>query len=159
MTEKKHSGDRSVTRNRKASYEYHFIDKFDAGMVLTGTEVKSLRAGHVNIGDAFVDIHNGEAWLKSLYIAPFKHGNRNNHEPNRPRKLLLHGKEIEQICRGLEAKGLTVIPLEIYFTRGMAKCKIALARGKKMHDKRADIQEKDSKREIARELKRSRDAS
>lgn len=157
MSDKKRSGDKSVIRNRRASYEYHFIDKFDAGLVLTGTEVKSLRAGNVNLVDSFVDMRNGEPWLMSMYIAPFKHGNRNNHEPTRPRKLLLHRREIEQIERGTEAKGLTVVPLEIYFTRGLAKCKIALARGKKMHDKRASIQEKDTKREMARELKRSRE--
>ncbi len=157
MTDTKKSGDRTIARNRKASYEYHFIDKYDAGLVLTGTEVKSLRAGNCNVVDSFVDIKNGEPWLMSLYIAPFKHGNRNNHEPTRPRKLLLHRKEIEQITRGLEAKGLTVVPLELYFHRGLAKCKIALARGKKLHDKRASIHEKDTKRELARELKQSRD--
>jgi len=153
----KDENNRTIASNRRAGYEYHFIDKFDAGLILTGTEVKSLRAGNVNLVDAYVDIRNGEAWLNSLYIAPFKHGNRNNHEPTRPRKLLLHSKEIEQISRGLEAKGLTVVPIELYFTRGLAKCKIALARGKKMHDKRASIHEKDTKREMDRELKRSRE--
>lgn len=157
MSDKKRSGDRTIARNRKAGFEYHLIDKFNAGLVLTGTEVKSLRAGNVNLVDSFVDIRNDEAWLMSLYIAPFKHGNIHNHEPTRPRKLLLHRKEIEQITKGLEAKGLTVVPLELYFIRGLAKCKIALARGKKMHDKRASIHEKDTKREMARELKRSRE--
>lgn len=157
MSEKKRSGDRSIARNRKASYEYHFVEKYDAGIVLTGTEVKSLRDGNANLVDSYVDIKNGEAWIRSLYIAPFRHGNINNHEPTRPRKLLLHKREIEQISRGLEAKGLTVVPLELYFEKGLAKCKIALARGKKMHDKRSDIQEKDTKREIAREMKRTRE--
>lgn len=157
MSEKKRSGDRSVAKNRKAGFEYHFVEKFDAGIVLTGTEVKSLRDGSANLVDSYVDIKNGEAWLRSLYIAPFKHGNIHNHEPTRPRKLLLHKSEIEQISRGLEAKGLTVIPLELYFHNGLCKCKIALARGKKMHDKRASIQEKDTKREIDREMKRSRE--
>lgn len=151
----KDENNKTIARNRRAGYEYHFINKYDAGLVLTGTEVKSLRAGNVNLVDSYVDIKNGEAWLQSLYIAPFKHGNIHNHEPTRPRKLLLHRREIEQITKGLEAKGLTVVPIELYFTRGLAKCKIALARGKKMHDKRASIQEKDSKREIARELKRA----
>lgn len=155
----KDENSRTIARNRRASYEYHFISKYDAGMVLTGTEVKSIRAGNMNLVDSFVDINNGEAWLKSLYIAPFKHGNIHNHEPTRPRKLLLHRNEIEQISRGLETKGLTVIPLSIYLQRGLVKCQIALARGKKMHDKRASIQEKDSRREIERELKmRHRDA-
>ena len=151
----KDENNKTIARNRRAGYEYEFINKYDAGLVLTGTEVKSLRAGNVNLVDSYVDIKNGEAWLHSLYIAPFKHGNIHNHEPTRPRKLLLHRREIEQITKGLEAKGLTVVPIELYFTRGLAKCKIALARGKKMHDKRASIQEKDSKREIARELKRT----
>lgn len=155
--DKDKDGYKTIARNRKAGYEYHLITKFNAGIALTGTEVKSLRAGNVSLVDSFVDINNGEAWLKSLYIAPFKYGNRNNHEPTRPRKLLLHRKEIDQIVRGLEAKGLTVVPLELYFVRGLAKCKIALAQGKKMHDKRAALHEKDSKREIARELKRARD--
>lgn len=157
MSEKKRSGDRSIVRNRKAGFEYHLIDKFDAGLVLTGTEVKSLRAGNVNLVDSFVDIRNGEPWLMSMYIAPFKHGNIHNHEPTRPRKLLLHKREIETLEKGIEAKGLTIVPLEIYFVRGLAKCKIALARGKKMHDKRASIQEKDTKREMARELKKARE--
>ena len=125
-------------------------------MVLTGKDLKSLRAGNVNLVDSFVDIVGDEAWLKSLYIAPFKHGNRNNHEPTRHRKLLLHRKEIDKLCVGLEAKGLTVVPIELYFVRGKAKCKIALARGKKMHDKRASIQEKDNKRDLDRALKESR---
>lgn len=157
MSEKKKSGDKIIAKNRKAGFEYHFVEKYDAGMVLTGTEVKSLREGNVNLVDSYVDIKNGEAWLMSMYIAPFKHGNIHNHEPTRPRKLLLHRREIEQITRGLEAKGLTVVPLQLYFERGLAKCKIALARGKKMHDKRASIQEKDTKREIAREMKRARE--
>jgi SsrA-binding protein len=148
---------KTIARNRRAGYEYHLINKYNAGLVLTGTEVKSLRAGNVNLVDSFVEIKNEEAWLRSLYIAPFKHGNIHNHEPTRPRKLLLHRKEIEQITRGLEAKGLTVVPIELYFVRGLAKCKIALARGKKIHDKRAAIQEKDSKRMMDRELKRARD--
>jgi len=157
MSSKDKDGYKTIARNRKAGYEYHFIEKFNAGMALQGTEVKSLRAGNVNLVDSFVDIKNSEAWLMSLYIAPFKHGNINNHEPTRPRKLLLHRREIEKITRGLEAKGLTVIPIELYFVRGLAKCKIALAKGKKMHDKRASIQEKDTKREIARELKRAQE--
>ena len=153
MSDKSDPNFKTIARNRRAGYEYEFIDKFDAGMVLTGTEVKSLRAGNVNLVDSFVDIKNGEPWLMSLYIAPFKHGNIHNHEPTRARKLLLQKREIEQITRGLEAKGLTVVPIEMYFTRGLAKCKIALARGKKMHDKRASIQEKDTKRDLAREVK------
>lgn len=156
MSEKTSQERKRIASNRRASYEYHLIDKFDAGMVLQGTEVKSLRAGGVNLVDSFVEIKNGEAWLRSLYIAPFEHGNRNNHEPTRPRKLLLHHREIEKLTRGLEEKGLTVIPLELYFERGLAKCRIALARGKKLHDKRDDLHKKDAKREMDRASKAGR---
>ncbi len=146
-----------IATNRRASYEYHLSDKFEAGMVLLGTEVKSMRAGGVNLVDAYVDIRNGEAWLNSLYVAPWEKGNRNNHEPTRPRKLLLHLSEIEKLTRGLEEKGLTIVPLELYFDRGMAKCRIALARGKKLHDKRGDLAEKQAKREMDRAVRNSRD--
>lgn len=145
-----------ISSNRRARYEYHLIDKFEAGMVLVGTEVKSLRAGGPNLADAFVEIRKGEAWLKSLYIAPFEKGNRFNHEPTRPRKLLLHGGEIERIRKGLEEKGLTVVPLELYFIRGIVKLEIALARGKKLHDKRDSIKAKDAKREMDRQMKSAR---
>jgi SsrA-binding protein len=127
-------------------------------MVLLGTEVKSMRDGGVNLVDSFVDIKNGEAWLKSLYIAPWSKGNRNNHEPTRPRKLLLHHQEIEKLTRGLEEKGLTIVPLELYFDHGLAKCRIALARGKKLHDKRDDLHSKDAKREIDRAVKAGRES-
>ena len=157
MSEKKSEERKRIASNRRATYEYHLTDKFEAGMVLQGTEVKSLRAGGVNLADAFVDIKNGEPWLRSLYIAPFEHGNRNNHEPTRPRKLLLHHREIEKLTRGLEEKGLTIIPLELFFEKGLAKCRIALARGKKLHDKRDDIHKKDAKREMDRVAKANRD--
>jgi SsrA-binding protein len=157
MSEKKSDEKKRIASNRRASYEYHLTDKFEAGMVLLGTEVKSMREGGVNLVDSFVDIKNGEAWLKSLYVAPFEKGNRNNHEPTRPRKLLLHHQEIEKLTRGLEEKGLTIVPLELYFDRGIAKCRIALARGKKLHDKRDDIHSKDAKREIDRAVKAARE--
>ncbi len=153
MSDKPAKGPKRISSNRRASYEYHLTDKFEAGLVLQGTEVKSLRAGGPNLSDAFVEIRNGEAWLKSLYIAPFEKGNRFNHEPTRPRKLLLHHSEIERLRKGLEEKGLTIVPLELYFIRGIVKLKIALARGKKLHDKRQSIKAKDAKREIDREIK------
>lgn len=158
MSEKKTDDIKRIASNRKASHEYHLTQKFEAGMVLQGTEVKSLREGGVNLVDSYVDIKNGEAWLRSLYIAPFEKGNRNNHEPTRPRKLLLHRYEIEKLTRGLEEKGLTIVPLELYFDRGKAKCRIALARGKKLHDKRQDLHSKDAKREIDRAVKAARGA-
>lgn len=158
MSEKKKSDEiKRIATNRKAGHEYHLTTKFDAGMVLQGTEVKSLREGGVNLVDSYVDIKNGEAWLRSLYIAPFEKGNRNNHEPTRPRKLLLHRQEIEKLTRGLEEKGLTIVPLELYFERGKAKCRIALARGKKLHDKRDDIASKQAKRDIDRAIKAARE--
>lgn len=149
-------GSRRIASNRRASFEYHLTDKFEAGLVLLGTEVKSMRAGGVNLADAYVDIKNGEAWLRSLYVAPFEKGNRNNHEPTRPRKLLLHRLEISKLTRGLEEKGLTIVPLELYFDKGIVKCRIALARGKKLHDKREDIQRKDVKREMDRAVRAGR---
>ena len=157
MSEKKEE-QRRIASNRRASYEYHLSDKFEAGMVLQGTEVKSMREGGVNLVDSYVDIdRHGEAWLKSLYVAPFEKGNRNNHEPTRPRKLLLHRREIEKLTRGLEEKGLTIVPLELYFDKGKAKCRIALARGKKLHDKRDDIHSKQAKRDIDRAVKAGRE--
>lgn len=153
MSSKPDKGPKRISVNRRAGYEYHLIDKFEAGLVLVGTEVKSLRAGGPNLADAFVEIRKGEAWLKSLYIAPFEKGNRYNHEPTRPRKLLLHHAEIERLRKGLEEKGLTIVPLELYFVKGIVKLKIALARGKKLHDKRDSIRAKDAKREIDRQIK------
>lgn len=146
-----------IASNRKASHEYHLLDKFEAGLVLLGTEVKSLRDGGVNLVDAYVEIRNDEAWLRSLYIAPFEKGNRQNHEPTRPRKLLLHRQEIAKLTRGLEEKGLTIVPLELFFERGRAKCRIALARGKKLHDKREDIAQRQAKRDIDRAIKAARE--
>ncbi len=145
-----------IATNRRARFEYELTDKLEAGMVLVGTEVKSMRAGGVNMSDAYVSVRNGEAWLNSLYVAPFEKGNRNNHEPTRPRKLLLHAREIGRLARGMDEKGLTVVPLELYFKDGIAKCRIALAKGKKMHDKRESVAERQVKRDLDRQLKEAR---
>lgn len=145
-----------IATNRRARFEYELLDKLEAGMVLVGTEVKSLRAGGVNMSDAYVSVRSGEAWLNSLYIAPFEKGNRNNHEPTRPRKLLLHAREIGRLARGMEEKGLTVVPLELYFKDGIAKCRIALAKGKKLHDKRDTVAARQVKRDLDRQLKEAR---
>ena len=147
---------KSIIRNRRATYEYEILEKWDAGLVLVGTEVKSLRAKNVTVADAFVEMKNGEAWLRNVNIAQWKFGNRNNHEPNRPKKLLLHGRELDKLSRGVEEKGLTIVPLELYFERGLVKCKIALGRGKKLHDKRASIHAKEAKRDMARQMKAGR---
>ncbi len=143
----------TVLKNKKAYFEYNIEKTFTAGIALQGTEVKSLRAGHASFTDSFAYIHNGEVLLKDLYIKEFDQGSYNNHDTRRIRKLLLHRDEINKIQVGLHQQGYTLIPLKIFFTRGLAKVELGLAKGKKQHDKRASIAEKDAKREIARNLK------
>lgn len=143
----------TVALNRKARHNYSITDTFEAGLVLTGTEIKSVRAGNVNLSDAYARIEKGEAWLLGAHIAPFEQGNRYNHEPRRDRKLLLHRAEIDQLMGRAAAKGLTVVPLRLYITdRGRAKVELGLARGKQLHDRRRDIAERQSKRDVEREL-------
>ena len=143
-----------VARNRKARHEYEILDTYEAGIELKGPEVKSLREGHVSFQDAFARVDNGEAWLYSLHISPYEQANRFNQDPLRHRKLLLHRREIEEIAVQTEAKGLTVVPLEIYFKRGYAKVLLALARGKKLHDKRETLKRKQQEREADRAMGR-----
>ncbi|MBI1809262.1 MAG: SsrA-binding protein SmpB [Gemmatimonadetes bacterium] len=143
----------SIARNKRARFDYEILDTFEAGVMLTGTEVKSLRAGKANIVDAYGIVKDGEVWLLNANISPYDQGNRFNHEATRTRKLLLHGREIKRLIGAVERQGLTLVALELYFKRGRAKVRLALARGKKLHDKRADLKEKDDKREIARALK------
>lgn len=141
-------------KNRSAYYEYAIEDKWDAGMVLTGTEVKSLRAGKASFNDSYCIIHQGEVWVKSLHIAEYAFGTYANHQPMHDRKLLLHKKEIRKIENKLKDKGYTIIPLRIFFSEsGKAKMQIGLARGKKLHDKRASIKEREVQKEIKRYLK------
>lgn len=140
----------SIT-NRKARHEYHIGETFEAGIVLAGTEVKSIRAGKASIQEAFCRIENGEVWIHGMHVAPYEEGNRWNVDPLRPRKLLLKNSEIVKIDRQLKEKGLTLIPLRLYFTRGYAKLEIGLARGKKLYDKREAIAERDVERERRRE--------
>jgi SsrA-binding protein len=142
-----------VATNRKARFEYHILDEYEAGMVLQGTEVKSLRAKTVQLLDAYVSIVREEAWIYHLHIAPFEKGNRENHEPTRPRKLLMHKSEISRLIGKTQEQGLTVIPLRIYFKGGRAKIEIALAKGKKLYDKRADLATKDARRDVERALR------
>jgi SsrA-binding protein len=143
----------TVAVNRKARHNYLITDIFEAGLVLTGTEIKSIRAGRVNLADAYARVEKGEAWLLNAHIAPFERGNRYNHEPRRDRKLLLHRTEINQIMGRAAAKGLTVVPLRLYINdRGRAKVELGLARGKQLHDRRRDIAERQSRRDIEREL-------
>ncbi|REJ80420.1 MAG: SsrA-binding protein SmpB [Bacteroidetes bacterium] len=141
----------TVIKNRKASYEYALMQSFTAGIVLTGTEVKSIREGKANINDAYCILENGELWIKEMHISEFKQGSYNNHEPKRLRKLLLKKTELAKIKSKLKEKGITIIPVQLYFNeRGFAKLDISLAKGKKMHDKREDIKKKDQEREISR---------
>jgi SsrA-binding protein len=143
----------TVAVNRKARHNYLITDTFEAGLVLTGTEIKSIRAGKVNLADAYARVERGEAWLLNAHIAPFELGNRYNHEPRRDRKLLLHRAEIDQLMGRAAAKGLTVVPLRLYLNdRGRAKVELGLARGKQLHDRRRDIAERQSRRDIEREL-------
>lgn len=143
----------TVALNRKARHNYTITDTFEAGLVLTGTEIKSIRAGKANLSDAYARVEKGEAWLIGAHIAPFEQGNRYNHEPRRDRKLLLHRTEIDQLMGRAAAKGLTVVPLRLYLTdKGRAKVELGLARGKQLHDRRRDIAERQSRRDVEREL-------
>ena len=144
------SGDRLVAQNRKASHDYAILDTFEAGLVLAGTEVKSLRTGKASLQESWATIENGEAGVLQLHIPPYEQGNRWNLDPVRKRKLLLHRSEIEKLRKALEQKGHTLVPLKLYFTKGRAKLLLGVGRGKKSHDKREAIAERDAKREIDR---------
>ena len=148
MTES--DGRKVVARNRKARHEYHILETFEAGMELRGPEVKSLRAGQVSFQDAFARVESGEVWLYSLHISPYEQANRANVDPVRPRRLLLNRSEIRQLTVKTEEKGLTLIPLDIYFARGYAKLTLAVARGKKLHDKRETLKRRQQDREAQR---------
>ena len=143
----------TIALNRRARHEFIITDTFEAGLVLTGTEIKSVRAGKVNLSDAYARVEKGEAWLLGAHIAPFEQGNRYNHEPRRDRKLLLHRTEIDQLMGRAAAKGLTVVPLRLYLSdRGRAKVELGLAKGKQLHDRRRDIADRQSRRDMEREL-------
>jgi SsrA-binding protein len=143
-----------VARNRKASHDYHIEDRYEAGLVLRGTEIKSIREGRVNLRDGYVRPRDGELWLLDVHIGPYKPAGRYfGHDPRRPRKLLLHRYEIDRLIGAVERTGYTIIPLQMYLKNGLAKVEIALARGKAKHDKRQAIAERDAKREIERALR------
>jgi len=140
-----------VAENRRARFEYFLEDSYEAGIALTGTEVKSLRFGEGSIAESYAEVKDGQAWLINANIPEFSHGNRFNHEPKRPRKLLLHEREIEKIHVGVSREGMTLIPMAVYFnSRGRAKVELALAKGKKLHDKRETAKERDWKRDQQR---------
>src|SRR5882762_879180 len=146
--------ERDVAVNRRAYHDYFIDEKYEAGMALTGTEVKSIRNGRANLRDGFVRIDGGEAWLENVHISPYAQGNVMNHDPMRPRKLLLHRKQIASLIGKVKQKGYTLIPLRVYFSRNHAKVEVGLARGKRQFDKREAIAERDAKREIARATRR-----
>jgi SsrA-binding protein len=144
-----------IAQNRKAFYNYHIEDKFEAGLVLTGTEIKSIREGKVSLQDAYVWPENGEMWLVNSYIAPYQKGSFSNHEPNRPRKLLLHRKEIASLIGEVKRKGFTLVPLRLYLKKNLAKVEVGLGRGKRAYDKRETTAKRDAQRRIDRALRKS----
>ena len=149
-------GSNLIAENRRARHDYHLLDRVEAGVQLTGTEVKSLRAGGVQLGQAYAEIREGEAWLVGASIAEYAQGNVQNHRPERDRKLLLHRREIDSLLGKTHERGLTLVPTRIYFKGGKVKVEVALARGKEQRDKRRDIAERDAKRQVEREMKSRR---
>jgi SsrA-binding protein len=146
-------GEKTIAENRRARHDYQLLERVEAGLVLTGTEVKSLRDGRVTLANAFADIRDGEAWLHGVEIATYHHGNRANHEPTRPRKLLLHRREIDSLYGKVREKGLTIVPTRLYFKDGRVKVELAVARGKEQRDKRRAVADRDAKRQMERALK------
>jgi SsrA-binding protein len=145
---------RDVATNRQASYRYHLLEKWEAGLVLQGTEVKALREGKATIKDGYASVRDGEVWLHNVHIPPYGPAARENHEPERSRKLLMHAREIERLIGKTREKGLTLVPTRLYFSNGRAKVEIALARGKDVGDKRQAIKEREMKREMERAIRR-----
>jgi SsrA-binding protein len=145
-----------VATNRQARFRYHLLETWECGMVLTGSEVKSLREGNVQLKDAYAAVRDGEIWLHNAHIAPYAPAARENHDPERPRKLLMHRREIERLIGKTQERGLTLVPTRVYFAGPRAKVEIALARGKELRDKRRDIKARDQRREIDRALSESR---
>ncbi|HZK29567.1 MAG TPA: SsrA-binding protein SmpB [Clostridia bacterium] len=142
-----------ITENRRARHDYHIIRRLETGMVLTGTEVKSIRQGHLSLGESYVTVKRGELILVGAHISPYEQGNRFNPDPVRDRKLLAHRHEIEQLLVAVQQKGLTLVPLKAYFSQGLVKLEIGVVRGKKLHDKRGAVRERDVERDIRRRLK------
>jgi SsrA-binding protein len=149
----KTTGEKLIASNKRAFHDYFILEKFEAGVALTGTEVKSLRLGKANLQDSYALVRSGEAFLFNAHISPYAHGNRENHDPTRTRKLLLHRREIEKLAESITQKGLTVVPLRLYMKAGLVKAEIATARGKKLYDKRETEKQKDATRETAAAIK------
>jgi SsrA-binding protein len=150
------TGEKLVVDNRRARHDYHLLERFEAGLVLTGTEVKSLRDGRASLQQAYADVRDGEVWLVGAHISVYDQGNIANHDPDRDRKLLLHKKEVSSLQGKVAQRGLTLVPTRLYFKNGRAKVELALARGKELHDKRRAIADRDARRQIERELKSMR---
>ncbi len=144
---------KQVASNRKAMHEYFIEDRLEAGIALTGTEIKSVRAARINLRDGFVLIRNGEAWLINVHISPYDFGNRENHEPRRERRLLLHRQEIRKLLSKVSERGWTIVPLRMYLVKGRAKVEIALVRGKRLYDRKDAVAERDADRDLRRQLK------
>jgi SsrA-binding protein len=149
-------GVKVIARNRRARHDYHIEDTYEAGLVLTGTEVKSLRAGRASLTEAYGQLTGDELWLHGLHIPEYAQGTWTNHEPRRARKLLLHRKEIDRLASQVAERGFTIVPLSLYFSGGKAKVELALARGKRTYDKRHDLAQRDAAREVDRALRRRR---
>ncbi len=153
MAEQEERGEKVVTTNRKARYDFEILDTYEAGIVLTGTEVKSLRQGNANLSDSYAILKNGELWLLGMHISPYDHGSYANVDPLRNRKLLLHKKELLKLTGKITSKGLTLVPLRVYFTHNIVKILIGIARGKKEYDRREDIKKRDAERSIRQQLR------
>jgi SsrA-binding protein len=149
-------GEKLIADNRRARHDYHLLDRYEAGISLTGTEVKSLRDGRVTLGQAYADLRDGELWLVGAHIDEYAQGNVANHAPDRDRKLLLHRREIESLIGKVQERGLTLVPTRMYFKNGRAKLELALARGKEQRDKRRDIAKREAQRDVERTLRRRR---
>jgi SsrA-binding protein len=143
-----------VATNRKAGFEYFLFDRFEAGLALKGSEIKSIRAGQISLAESYIRVDENQAWLIEAHIAPYIQANRFNHDPRRPRRLLLHGKEIREMWDAVRQKGVTIVPIRVYLKNGRAKLEIAIAKGKKLHDKRDAIARRDAERELERESTR-----
>lgn len=142
-----------VATNRKARFEYFLLEEFEAGLSLQGSEIKSIRAGQISLAEAYIRVDGKNAWLVEAHVAPYEQANRNNHDPKRPRRLLLHKKEIKKLWDAIRQKGVTIIPTRVYLKGGRAKLEIAIARGKKLYDKRAAIAKRETDREIERQIR------
>jgi SsrA-binding protein len=143
-----------VATNRKANHEYFLLERFEAGLVLQGSEIKSIRAGQISLAESYIRVDSHEAWLMESHIAPYDQASYNNHEPRRPRKLLLHSSEIRNLWEAVRQKGVTIVPIKVYLKDGRAKIEVAIAKGKKLYDKRDAIARRDAEREIEREFRK-----